>query len=301
MDRDALPPIYHAAESASAHGQEVYLRFSRWNLIALVLAALLSLEPASLAAYTAWFRVGVAALMCVSAVLTGVPLVRGYRDRWYLGRAVAESVKTLTWRFTAGSEPFPLTMAQKDADAVFATKLREIIAEAEVLGVPLTPKVSAGPEITRSMRGGRARSFADRRDIYIQGRIENQQRWYSTRAAECESMAERLGLAILLLQILALAVSVTLVALPQLRVNPVGVITTAAAALMAWVELKRFDELSRAYATAAHELGVILSQAPHVDEESFPSFVADSEQAISREHTLWIARRLSRIHTRVQP
>jgi len=287
--------LYESAERVSTEGQKKYLVLSRVNLIAMAGGAFLSLEPAQWKEFITVFRIGAATLLAFSTTVTIVLLARGYRDRWYVGRAIAESVKTLSWRFMTGAEPFAVARTQQEVDAAFLTKLREISKEGELLGIPFIPSSTrTGPEITSAMRALRSRSFNVRKHTYIHERIQNQQKWYTERAIDNDSKALLWGRVAVILQFSAFVVCIVLIATPGVHVNPVGVLTTCAAAFIAWSELKRFDDLTSAYATAARELGFVLSQSENVDERSFPSFVADAEQAISREHTLWVARRLIR-------
>jgi hypothetical protein len=72
----------------------------------------------------------------------------------------------------------------------------------------------------------------------------------------------------------------------------VGVLTSLCASLLAWMQVKQYQELSQSYAIAAQELGLISALAKHSQSEAdFSAFVADAETAMSREHTLWTARR----------
>ena len=83
-----------------------------------------------------------------------------------------------------------------------------------------------------------------------------------------------------------------MISAPVSRWNLVGVFSSLASALVAWLQVRQHEELAQSYAVAALELGFIEEQAEHVaGDPSFSAFVGDSENAISREHTLWIARR----------
>lgn len=65
-----------------------------------------------------------------------------------------------------------------------------------------------------------------------------------------------------------------------------------ASTFIAWLQLKRFQELTESYGITATELNLIKSKVKHIkDETDFENFVDDAETAISREHTLWLARR----------
>jgi hypothetical protein len=58
------------------------------------------------------------------------------------------------------------------------------------------------------------------------------------------------------------------------------------------LQLRRYQELSQSYLITATELSLIKSKIHQIEtEEELSNFVDDAETAISREHTLWLARR----------
>ena len=73
-----------------------------------------------------------------------------------------------------------------------------------------------------------------------------------------------------------------------------GLFTTISAAAISWLQLKQHQELKQAYTTAAQELIFIKASSNSIHtEEQLSRFVLDSENAISREHTLWLAQKRS--------
>jgi hypothetical protein len=83
-----------------------------------------------------------------------------------------------------------------------------------------------------------------------------------------------------------------LIILPDQTINTPSLFTTIIGILIAWMQLKRYQELSQSYGIAALELGMIIEEGKHVRNESgLSKFVLNSENGISREHTLWIARK----------
>jgi hypothetical protein len=73
-----------------------------------------------------------------------------------------------------------------------------------------------------------------------------------------------------------------------LAIEPLIVV---AAAIIGWIQIKRYSELASAYALTAHEIGIIEERARSAyTNEAFSQFVNDAEQAFSREHTQWVAR-----------
>jgi SMODS and SLOG-associating 2TM effector domain 1 len=82
------------------------------------------------------------------------------------------------------------------------------------------------------------------------------------------------------------------IARPAIPYFPVEVIAVAASSVIGWMQLKRFDELASAYGLTAHEIGIIKTRFESVnDAATLSRFVSDAENAFSREHTQWAARR----------
>ena len=94
------------------------------------------------------------------------------------------------------------------------------------------------------------------------------------------------------LQAIALFSSLALIRWPNLSINTSAIFAAAAASAIAWLQLKRHQELTNSYGLAAQELGLIAEQSRGITEpEKLSAFILDAENAISREHTLWKARR----------
>lgn len=61
------------------------------------------------------------------------------------------------------------------------------------------------------------------------------------------------------------------------------------------MQAKQHRALAQAYAVASQELASITSQLNRgITEQEWPQFVIDAEEAISREHTTWLASRVGR-------
>lgn len=93
-------------------------------------------------------------------------------------------------------------------------------------------------------------------------------------------------------QLVALVFAIGRVASPGAELSLVGPLVAFAAAITAWTQLGRHDELSKSYALANQELLTIKSLADSLKaEEGLVDLVRDGEGAISREHTMWVAKR----------
>lgn len=75
------------------------------------------------------------------------------------------------------------------------------------------------------------------------------------------------------------------------EVDLAGLCAAVVASGAAWVALKQFTTLASAYSTTAAELALQASRLEVVEEVDWSVKVVDAEEAISREHTLWLASR----------
>jgi hypothetical protein len=63
-------------------------------------------------------------------------------------------------------------------------------------------------------------------------------------------------------------------------------------AIAAWTRFRRHDELSKSYSLAAQELAFLRAEVEDATHErAFRKAVDATESAISREHTMWMAKR----------
>lgn len=283
LKREDMPAAYRATDNASTSGRDDTFR---WTVVYLGL-----LTGAAIGSAVQW-RVGgvdvgawAAAAFFAAALATGLAnAARRPEQRWYQGRAGAESVKTLTWRYAVGGEPFGYDST--DPDKLFADRLRAIVDRLQ--HIQLSP--DAGVQISDKMREMRAETLETRKSLYRSGRIEDQQGWYTRRAREHGCKGTRLAVLVAVASTLGLAAGV-LRATGSLDYDVMGIMAAVAASLTAVTELKQHRTNASAYALAAQELGlteVLLNSI--TDEPAWAQFVSDTEDAVSREHTMWLAR-----------
>lgn len=232
--------------------------------------------------------VGAAAL--VAAALTELYLVRDRPDRrWYEGRAAAESAKTLGWRYAVGAEPFGVeALSGRDADLLLIQRLDEVLTDLDDLATE--PPRGRAEQITPAMRAVRAAPLPVRRAVYERWRIGEALEWYRTKSAWNQRRARQLTLAVLVFEVVGAIGG--LLRVVGVMVNLLGVAAAGAAALGLWSQTKQHQVLAHAYAVTAQELSSIRSLIQWQESEpEWSGFVDDAEAAISREHTLWRAKR----------
>ena len=288
VERDDYPTLVGVASEASRSGQWQYVRFVWLNLAFVVLAstlgALASFVSRDLAALIA---VPVAIAM-FGALIVSVANGGGRHDRfWFGGRAVAESVKTSAWRYMMRAEPYNTDDAAAEQGLI--DTLEEILATDAILKQDL--RAVPGVVITPRMRQVRALPLRERKACYRHARVQNQLDWYSTKAAANRRAARAWWSIGVGAQGLAVVAAVLGILRPE-SLNLIGVFAAVAAAATALTQLRRHDELGKSYALAARELAHLKDLLDGVRREAvLQDRVKDTEAAISREHTMWVARR----------
>ena len=286
-----LPPLFHAANGRSTEGQTWFLRAARFRLFGVLGAAFFGLftwkpgiSPVDWA--------GVLAASCfVVAIVVEAYLYQARPERtWYEGRVAAESIKTLSWRYAIGGEPFNIGIyPELQVANLFLAQLKglfEVITDLDVL-----PPGPSGQQITQPMRDVRALSLADRKATYERGRVEDQEHWYHEKAAWNSRRATHWTRIMLATEIMGVICGI-LKAVGVIEGGVLGLAGAIVATLTAWLQTKQHRTLATAYTITAIELASVRSKiADQSNDADWAKFVSDAEEAFSREHTLWKASR----------
>lgn len=290
-DKD-FPNYFRAGDKASLVAQSTYVNYVKWDLIFMAVAAALTIYNYQELNSKTIFYVISGVLLLVATILSLVIKNKQYEDTWYRGRALAESCKTLTWRYITCSEYFESNLSPSDAKKRFTERITEIKNEFSDLNKELNATLLALPIITEEMKLVREYTLERRKQYYLQYRIENQINWYKDKADKNKSKYENWFWAVIVAQILALLSIGFLIKFPSCDFNFVGLFSTLSACFFSWLQLKKYQENKEAYTTATSELNLIKQEAEEVNsEETFSKFVLDSENAMSREHTMWLAQK----------
>lgn len=142
------------------------------------------------------------------------------------------------------------------------------------------------------MRIIREKGLEERKKIYNKERVVDQKDWYRSKAHTNEENREKWFWGSVLIEGAAVLLAFLLIHKEEMAINPVGILITIAAVVVAWSETKRHRELSQSYSLVVQELGQISSMFVHIiDDESLSKYVDDTEEVISKEHKMWLAKR----------
>ena len=300
---DFLPALYRAGNELSADGQRAHIGANRRLLLLLLVGSLVAAaSPAAdllrgedadshALAYHVKQGLAVLAAFLFSGGLWLSALLRNAKkaSSWYDGRAIAESAKSMAWKYMMKAEPYGAALSSEESNTLFCSDLRKLLAEAGTHA--LLSSSAAGDQISERMVEVRHLDVLERLEVYLSDRVTDQREWYARRAKDHATSARRWFTIAISTNAVALAISICGVLwLPASGV--VGVTTTAASCCVAWMQLQRYPDLAHSYSFTSHEIGLLAPRAAGVHtDEALARFVADCETAFSREHTMWRARR----------
>lgn len=284
MQEHDFPALYRSADDLSLESQRHFFSALKLHLALLIAAAILSIIS-----IPHWSVAVLQLLTLLGALFCSIYLFSKRPDRyWYAGRAVAESIKTVTWRYVTRAEPFQGEDALARSD--FQQRLKAIVDQNRDVAQALTAHLDE-PQITQAMAQMRAAPLEQRKSTYADSRIKDQLTWYAKKARFNRHASNAFFWALIATNALAVVCAILRIQFVNVSIWPTDILVALAASLLSWMQAKRFSELAASYALAAHEIGLIREQAmlPSTDSE-LSHFVGDAENAFSREHTQWVAR-----------
>ena len=299
------PALYLAASAASKRGRGWFRGLTAVELGIAVAGVALTILAAQFLSQTAVAGSVSPAGLFISFVLVGaflfafvVKLINrssGYDDKWFVGRAVAEAVKSASWKYMMRVAPFD----EANADERLEEQLAALLARADDIPQAADKARTEAQPISASMRQVRALDLDRRREAYRRLRISEQVQWYLRKSGNSRYRGTVYFWASTLLQVAAATtafLALYLAAQPDIGPFWLRVMSLCAAvalALTAWSQLNRHDELARAYAYSAQELTLIDGSAgrAHTDEQ-LAEVVNEAEEALGRENRAWLAKRV---------
>ncbi|MGW6935442.1 DUF4231 domain-containing protein [Lentzea sp. NPDC054927] len=284
IDAD-LPGFFHDAEKAAQRGQRQTLSLGRLRLLSAGVAALGGALSWKAGRIDLWAIVSMAGFLAALYAEVRLWNLKPEED-WKSGRAVAEAVKSLAWRFAVAGNPFPhdLPKARRELAAQTAEVVRKY---GQTLALD-----SSNPSATPALIELRDKPFGERRREYIERRVRDQKTWYAGKARNNKDRASLWRGLLIVGEMLAILLAGGR-AVGFWDVDISGVMAAAVAGGAAWLGVKQHETLRLSYSAAATNLALLEETLAETPEEEWAAAVADTEEAISSEHAAWLASRPS--------
>lgn len=271
-----LPQCFRVADASAATSQRNFLGIVKLQIACLVIPVFAGTIAASVTGQEWLTYVSLIGLI----MLAGTRLVQRFSNEektWHTQRAIAEHVRSLAWQFAVRGSIFEDVL---DPEARFD----------EMVERTASSDASSAPHATAAMRVLRSAPFEVRRSIYAEARLDDQRRWYGSRGAKAARRAH-------LWDILFIASSATAVVFGVLHIsgalsiNLISVFGITAAVIGTWTGVRQLGSLEATYSNAAENLDPLSLTLPSVVAHVWPSFVSETEEVLSREHSSWRVNR----------
>lgn len=308
-----MPPLFHHADQRSIKAQKRFFDWLWWELILLGLGVLVgafngiatSVGPVSLivppftvvglrVTTLSAFEITEAALLTVALVMRLIRVITRPERLWYEARAVAESVKSIAWRYAVGGEPFQEARTGDDLAAIVTDRFNGIRTDLSKYKAP--DMIAQQHQVTPEMRAVRELPLNARKHIYRVGRVVDQQKWYARKSEFNRNRANLSHGVLIAVEIVAIFAALIPLILAALHIFPLNLQSLAANIAgggAAWMQAKRYEDLTTSYKVTASELKQVAANIDQPQEESdWARFVENAEGSMSREHQLWRATRV---------
>ncbi|WP_440951588.1 DUF4231 domain-containing protein [Methanococcoides sp. FTZ1] len=286
-----LPDSYFIYDKSAIIAQSKHFKLIICELIQLVIVAVLSLiisllhkEPIPTIGFSA-----IVIIFFIGIIIQLHYNKKQFERKWFEFRAVAESIKSLAWQYAAGCGNF---CEENNAEMLFLQQIKQI---KETYKVNPDPKITSSgilDEKKQSMEKIRKMKWEEKREAYIKERIDDQITWYTDKAKLNKKYSTIYENIIIGLQFIVIFVGIVLVYTHVNGAPVLALVVTLITGIIGWSRSKQYAELVDPYQNAARELNEIRQEIELVEEElSFQRLVLNAEQAISREHTMWLVNR----------
>lgn len=281
------PALADAADTESARAQHLFLLLNGLQLGVLALVAIISGWGPSDPAHQRALAWTVSGLMFAALGLAIALRIGKFDDRWFKSRAFAEGVKGAVWYF--------MMSPRGEADArqtEYRQRVRELQERLPEVWQEVVLVAPEEPSVTPQMRQLQQASVEEKAELYRRERLRDQLQWYASKSQQNKSRERGWFWLIFIVDFVAIAYSV-LQALLLWQYNAVGGFAAVTSTLVAWIQIKRFSDLRLSYAIAAGDLNRINEEREHVSsEQELQQFTQEVETAVSREHSMWLAKRM---------
>lgn len=278
------PELFKEADTLSRKFQKYYYTRLGVELVLTTIAAILGFV-AEYSPFCSTLQLG--ALIALVLVLV-TRFVVDFDQDWYKFRSLAESIKTLSWKYVMKSEPFTL----EDSDSMFRDRVWKMLQEDKSCIKQYGSRFAQVSYISESMITARKQKDSDRIELYKTYRIQDQRDWYCSKSEKAKRAGKISSTIIFIVILIAVAFCFIKLFFHVGNPLPIDGLVVIAASLIAWSESKRYSSLANTYSFTASEINYLSeSFEDDIERAGLSTAVADAENAFSREHSQWLSRK----------
>lgn len=289
--------LFICSDVNSNRFQKKFICLKRLQITALSASAFVAIFPWSWVPPVFIFFVFLAALSVV------LGWWKKYDQKWYLWRSIAESIKSTSWQYIMQGEKFRPDLPSSKATIEFEKFVMQLIGdfrnEFPLINFSEFAMLEKSP--SKVMDEIRNLDLKSRSQFYIEKRINPQKEWYTKKSRSAEVLNDRFMVLAFISFVLA-AVSVVLdlmrIPLAELYGTAFGsFFVTVGLSFLTWIQIRNYSNLSISYNYTAIEIEQLRVEFEDeiascgFDDKKFAELIQNSENAFSREHTSWRARK----------
>jgi hypothetical protein len=288
MEKEDYPALFRSASNISAKYQKRYFCYKKLYLGLLILGTILPFLSSLCSIINVFSLLGFVASLIVFIIAK----LDKPEQLWYNGRAVAESVKTRTWRWMMQVEPYQDIKDDIKRRNTFQEDLKQILQDNTVIFKKLAVGESFNDNIifTKLMDCIYQKEWKDKLKFYKKYRIEDKYNWYCEKTKQNKHCNNIYFGIIIVLYILIIILMGFNIRCPS-QWYPIGILSIMASTFITWIQAKRYNELHDSYALTTYDISLFAKE--DINEKDFSNYVINSENAFSREHAQWYAKKLS--------
>lgn len=199
--------------------------------------------------------------------------------KWFKSRAYSESIKSMTWKWIMSSRN----------EKEFKVQIDAFILNNHIV---LNPYTSHDDLITVEMRKIKELQDSEKYLYYRENRITDQEKWYKRKIIYNKKRF------VMISSLTVIAYTLAIVYLIHNLKNGVksdkyyDLIVIFCTLLLSWANIKKYNELIEAYTITLNDIVVLKNNILSFEEvDDFNNYIDDCENAFSREHTQWYARK----------
>ncbi len=282
-----FPSLRNSADHASAKAQRTFLILNRIQLTLLTLVAFVSGLGFATARHQQQIAWAVCLMMFATLGVSTSMRIGKFDDRWFRCRAFAENFKSIVWRYVMSP-----TGAAEESVLEYVDELKQLSERLPDLQHEFARFSNSGHLITDWMKISHSLPITRKAALYRELRLEDQVTWYASKASLNSKLEDRWFWTIFCVEFGAIVCS-AIQAWQLSRFSLVSGVAAFGTALIAWSQIKRFSDLGTSYAIAAGDLRRIAEVHRKVETQAeLDLMVQEVETAVSREHSMWLARRV---------
>lgn len=282
------PNSYERYDKIAIVCQKNYFRLFKLQIFLLSFIAFLSLLPAfsETGIDTIKHSIELILIIVVLSIMTW-QYNANYTKGWENARYLAESILSNAWLFVWRCEPFN---DDQNASIKFIDLIENLETQIDLKQfISLVPSTKNG--IANWMFDFRASDVATKKSKYMRYRLDDQIDWYSTKASFNQRRSTLWFIAGLALMVIGAIFTIGIIIEILPNWSFLGFFTTVSVSISSWIQARRNDELKITYGVTAQELIRFKDKMNLIPaEDELVKLVENIENAISREHKLWLTR-----------